>query len=96
MSRLKVMAVCGFGVGSSMLLKMKIDEVFKKHNIEAEVFTADITTASSSECDMIFTSKELFDQLEAKVKIPVIQINNFMNKNEIEEKGLPILEKLIK
>lgn len=95
MKKISIMAVCGFGVGSSMILKMKIDEVVKANGIEAEVFTADIGTASATPCDIIFTSNELGDTLKGNVKVPVVEINNFINKKEIEEKGLPILKKLI-
>lgn len=95
MKRIKVMAVCGFGVGSSMLLKMKIDDVLKQHDIKAEVFTADVATAPSTTCDIIFTSKEIYAQLKEKVKVPVVQINNFMNKTEIEEKGLELIKGLL-
>lgn len=95
MKKISIMAVCGFGVGSSMILKMKIDEVVKANGIEAEVFTADIGTASATPCDIIFTSNELADTLKGNVKVPVVEINNFINKKEIEEKGLPILKKLI-
>ncbi len=95
MKNLKIMAVCGFGVGSSMILKMKIDDVLKSNGLKAEVFTADVGTAPSTQCDIIFTSKEIFSQLKAKVSVPVIQINNFMNKTEIEEKGMEIIKNLI-
>ncbi len=94
MKKISVMAVCGFGVGSSMILKMKIDEVVKAHGLEAEVFTSDIGTASATPCDVIFTSSELGDTLKSTAKVPVVEINNFINKKEIEEKGIPVLKKL--
>lgn len=33
MKKIKILAVCGFGVGSSMVLRMKIDDLMKKHQI---------------------------------------------------------------
>jgi hypothetical protein len=38
----------------------------------------------------------LYHQLKDKVKIPIIIINNFMNKSEIEEKAVPAIKKIIK
>jgi len=35
MKKLKVLAVCGFGVGSSMLLKMNVDDVLQAQGIKA-------------------------------------------------------------
>ncbi|SHK29317.1 PTS system IIB component, L-Asc family [Anaerobranca californiensis DSM 14826] len=92
---LKILAVCGFGVGSSMILKMKIDEVLKENNIKADVFTTDVGTATSTPCDVIFTSSELGETFKGKVSVPVVVINNFINKKEIEEKGLSVIKELL-
>lgn len=92
--RLNVLAVCGFGVGTSLFLRMNIEEVLNKNGIDAEVTNADIATAASVPADIIFTSEELKSQIESKVKVPIIIINNFMNKSEIEEKGIPAIKNL--
>lgn len=94
-SRLQIMAVCGFGIGSSMLLKMKIDEVLKAENIDAETYPQDVTSATSQPVDIVFTSNEISHQLEGKVNAPLIIINNFMDTNEIKEKGMPVINKLL-
>jgi len=95
MAKLKVLAVCGFGIGTSLILKMNIEKVFKNNGIDAEITNTDITTAKGMNSDVIFTSKELFTQLEGNVKASLIQINNFMSSKEIEEKGLPVIKKLV-
>lgn len=93
MKKIKILAVCGFGVGSSMVLKMKIEDLMKQHKIPAEVFTADVSTAASEPCDIIFTSKEIGKQIAGRVKVPMIEIENFLNLKELEEKGLqPVME----
>ncbi len=86
MDELSIQAVCGFGVGSSTLLRIKIQSILKEMGIQANVFTGDITSASSVDCDVIFTSNELAENLKGKTKTPVVVINNFVNKNEIKEK----------
>lgn len=95
MKKIKVLAVCGFGVGSSMLLKMNVDDVLQAQGIKAEVSTADIMTAASVDADLIFTSKELYGQLKEQVSIPLIEILNFMDHKEIEEKGMPIIKEIL-
>ncbi|WP_202906827.1 PTS sugar transporter subunit IIB [Abyssisolibacter fermentans] len=95
MKKIKVLAVCGFGVGTSLLLKMNIEAVLKKNNIQGAVENVDVTTAASINTDIIFTSKELYNQLKNNVKVPLVQIDNFMDKNEIETKGLPVINELI-
>jgi len=93
---LKIMTVCGFGIGSSLILKMNLDDVMSKNNIDVETFTNDVTSVASGMSDLIFTSNEIADQVKEKVTCPVIVIENFMNKCEIEEKGLSVIKNLIK
>ncbi len=88
MKELRVQAVCGFGVGSSTLLKMKLDQAFRKNNIEATVFAGDVATSTSTACDVIFTSRELAETIGSRAKCPVIVINSFVDKVEIEAKVL--------
>lgn len=83
---MKILAVCGFGVGSSMVLKMTIDKVCKEMGIDADVENTDISSAQGSDCDYIFTSKELASQLSSTVKCPVIAIEKYMDKKEVKEK----------
>lgn len=84
---MKILAVCGFGVGSSMVLKMTIEKVLKNEGIEAEVENTDISTAQGVSCDVIFTSFELAENLESNVKVPVIPIKRYMDVEEVK-KGL--------
>ena len=93
--RFKIIAVCGFGVGSSMMLKMKVDEMLRKNGISVSAETADVGTATSVPCDVIFTSKELAPKISEKVNVPVIAITNFLSIQEIESKGLSIVKELL-
>lgn len=88
MSIKRIQAVCGFGCGSSLFLKMKIQDVLKEQHLDADVFCGDIGTCASAPCDVIFTSTELADRISSHTKIPVVAISNFMNKAEITEKLL--------
>lgn len=88
----KIQAVCGFGCGSSLFLRMKIEEILKENNLEAEVFCGDIGTCTTVQCDAIFASSELAEQIVPRSKVPVIAITNFMNKEEIRGKTLSFLK----
>lgn len=87
------MLVCGFGLGSSLVLKMTLDKVLKNHGITAETFCSDEATARGQFFDMVFTSEEM-SRLFNGVPKPVIIIKNFLNPAEIEEKGLAIIKEL--
>lgn len=93
MKKLKIMTVCGFGLGSSLVLRMTVDEVLQKHNIKAETFCSDADTAVGQNYDLVITSGEM-ERLFKDVDVPVIVINNFLSPDEVEEKALSIIQKL--
>ena len=81
---MKILAVCGFGVGSSMVLKMTIEKVLKMEGVEAEVENTDISTAQGMTCDVIFTSFELAENLKTNISIPVMPIKRYMDVEEVK------------
>ena len=93
--KLKIITVCGFGLGSSMLLKMKVEEVLKKYDIGASVETSDVGSAPSASCDVIFTSYELGEKMKNQTQTPIVMVKNFMDTNEIEEAGMEIIKGLL-
>jgi len=82
---MKILAVCGFGVGSSLLLKISIDKAFKALDIDEEAINADIITAKSTDCDAIFTSVQMADDLREEVKVPVYAVKKYMDVQEVTE-----------
>lgn len=94
MSKVRVMIICGFGLGSSMVLKMSLDDVLKEENIDVETFCSDSYVGTGERYDIVFTSNEL-KYLFEKNPQPIVVISNFLSKDEIREKGLGPLRKVI-
>ncbi|MEG1947156.1 MAG: PTS sugar transporter subunit IIB [Lachnospiraceae bacterium] len=92
--KLKVLAVCGFGVGTSLILRMNVEKILSKHQIEAEVEHVDVTSAVGMPADVVVTSREIAEQIIEHFKVPVIIINNFMDMKEIETKCIEVIETL--
>lgn len=82
---MKILAVCGFGCGSSMILRMGIEKVLKNLGVDIEVENTDLTGGRDGNADAIFTSYELADELENTVKIPIYKIMHYTNISEITE-----------
>lgn len=82
---MKVLAVCGFGVGSSMILKMSIERVLREMGIDAEVENTDINAARGTDCDVIFTSAELHQELKGTCTVPVYPVKKYMDLVEVKE-----------
>lgn len=87
---MKILAVCGMGFGSSMVLRMTIESVLKEEGIQASVATSDISSAKSETADVIVTSDE-FSDLLADMKVPIITVKNYVDKGEMKEKLIPVL-----
>ncbi|ARU91851.1 ascorbate-specific phosphotransferase enzyme IIB component [Spiroplasma clarkii] len=76
------MAVCGVGQGTSLLLKMNIEEELKKLGFEADVDNTSISMVVSETPDYIVTNSEFAKQL---VNHPsqIIIVENYFDNNEI-------------
>lgn len=84
---MKILAVCGMGLGSSLILRMQVEKAAKALGIKADVELADITTAKAlaPKADIIVTSKELAARI-GEVKAKMVLISNYMDLNEMTEK----------
>lgn len=92
--KLKILAVCGFGVGTSLILSMNVEKVLKENGLDAEVEHLDVTSATGANADLVVCSKEIAGQLESSVKAPLVVIENFMNMEEIKEKCVELVKSM--
>lgn len=83
---MKILTVCGFGVGSSMVLKMTCNKALNDLGVVAEVENTDIMSAKSMKANLILTSPSLIDELSKSVNCPVVAIDKYVDKNEVVEK----------
>jgi len=88
------MTVCGFGLGTSLVLKMTLDEVLSNHNIKAETFCSDAETAVGQRFDLVITSRDM-EKLFANVPEPVVVVDNFLSTDEVQEKAIPVIQKMM-
>lgn len=89
---IKVITVCGNGIGSSLLLKLKIEELAKEEGIELEAESIDSGNAAGLKADLIVTVKELASIFTKEQKVAIIR--SYTNKKKIREDVLPILQEL--
>jgi PTS system ascorbate-specific IIB component len=87
---LVVYCVCGYGCGTSLVLKMSLDDVFSDAGIRADTITADLTSAAGLTCDMICTSDGLFNEVQsANPNVCVVQVDDFLDREKIAEVVIP-------
>ncbi|AJQ99923.1 MULTISPECIES: PTS sugar transporter subunit IIB [Hafnia] len=82
---MKIMAICGSGLGSSFMVEMNIKKVLKKIGVDAEVEHSDLSSAIPGEADLFVMAKDI----AASASIPdnqLIVITNIIDINELETK----------
>ena len=104
LTRLKIVTICGVGVGTSILLKMNIEKILEQHNLEPDkdfnVICCGFHEACSMEdTDLFVSQKEFADQVneyakENKKNWKIIEIKDYLNTKELSDKLNPVLKEL--
>lgn len=81
----KALIACRTGMGSSMMLKIKVDQIIRKNNFPLEVEHGTLDDVKGFRGDLIITMTDVADDLKGQAP-NVIGVDNLMDKNEIETK----------
>lgn len=83
----KALVACRAGVGSSLMLKIKLNEVIKENGWDIQVEHASLDGVLGFTGEYIVTLIDVAHELEAK-NLPqrIVGIQNIVDKNEIKEK----------
>ena len=100
MGTLKVMVVCGFGLGSSEILAMNVERALKALGIkDFKTEVASLALSSAIDADLIVTSgifvKDIKERLGGK-EIPIVAVKSFVDVEEIKSKLREVINKLTK
>ncbi|MEB6335458.1 PTS sugar transporter subunit IIB [Serratia rhizosphaerae] len=82
---MKIMAICGSGLGSSFMVEMNIKKVLKKMAVEAEVEHSDLSSATPGAADIFVMAKDIADSASVPEEQLVV-ISNIIDINELENK----------
>ncbi|MHB1234961.1 MAG: PTS sugar transporter subunit IIB [Microbacteriaceae bacterium] len=84
---MKVVAICGAGIGSSGILKVNAERALARLGLEAEVTATDLASLASTAADaqIILASSEFLDVIGA-TNADVILIDNYFDLQELTEK----------
>jgi PTS system ascorbate-specific IIB component len=96
---MNVLAVCGLGIGSSVMLKINVGKILDELGVKGyQLNVADIGTAKSVPFDMVVTSVELADVLKqgtpSEKHFRILPINNFISKDEMRGKVADCLKQM--
>lgn len=91
---LKVLAACGNGMGSSLIIKMKIEKVLKDMGLECEVHHASVGQAKSDarNFDLVLVSSMFVKEFSNVGKAKIVGLVNLLSEDEIKTKVKAALE----
>lgn len=84
---MKIVAICGVGVGTSGILKVNAERVLDRLGIDADVTASDAAHISeaASDAQVVLTSPELVDRI-GRTNADVIVVENYFDLDELERK----------
>lgn len=92
---MRIVTVCGMGFGTSLMLLMDVQAIAKKHGYDVDGEAVDLGSAKGKSCDFMVASSEIASELSEE-SVEVVSINNLLDKEEIEQKVMPVIEKIAK
>lgn len=91
---LKVLAACGNGMGSSMVIKMKIEKALKELDIQdfkVDYCSVGEAKSQASGYDVVVASQHLINELTGRTQGALLGLDNLMDDKEIKEKLTPLV-----
>ena len=88
---LEVLTICGVGMGTSLIMRMTAEEVFKQLGIRAHVQATDVSSARGMHADMLIGQAMHTEEFLGRGPV-VVTVENFIDKNEMSTKILAGLE----
>jgi PTS system ascorbate-specific IIB component len=82
---IRVLTVCGVGMGSSLILRMTAEKAFKELGVNAKVEATDLSSAKSMKADVILGQGMHTSEFEGMAPV-VLAISNFVNVGALKEK----------
>lgn len=91
----RILAVCGSGQGSSMMMKMKIKNYLDQRNIPNHMDSCAVTDykAKLADTDIIVCSRHLADEIQVGSDKSVLGVQNMLNPNSFGTELIDLINK---
>lgn len=88
---MNIVTVCGMGFGTSLILKMAVDDILAKSGISANVEACDLGSIKGKVADLVISTSELKSELEG-LNFNVVFVKNAIDKKDIEDKVMEAIK----
>ena len=88
---MRIVAVCGLGIGTSAILKANAERALDRLGLEADVDASDLAgvRAAATDAQVVLTSTELADQVRTalgRTWAEIVEVENYFDVDEIGRK----------
>jgi PTS system ascorbate-specific IIB component len=90
---MRIATLCGMGFGTSMMLKLFIDEILSAEGIKAEILPWDLGSFKGQQADIVVAPTDMEMHLKG-YPAQIVLINNLVDKDEIKTKILEAINEL--
>lgn len=91
---MKIATLCGMGFGTSMMLKLTIDDILKEEDITGhKVIPWDLGSFKGQEVDLVVAPTDMERHLKNS-ETKVVYIKNLVDEEEISEKVLNAIREI--
>ena len=80
---MKILCVCGLGMGSSLILKMSVDSAMKQLGVQCDIEHCAAGTMIGMTYDLMVASSDFKDGMEGREN--VVFVDNVIKVDEIKE-----------
>ncbi|NOH61024.1 PTS sugar transporter subunit IIB [Vibrio sp. RE88] len=78
---MKIMVVCGHGLGTSLMMEMSIKGIVKELEVNATVDHIDLGSAKGTDCDIFIGTNDITEQLKSlDVEQKIVSLDNMVDK----------------
>lgn len=82
--RMRIVTVCGCGLGSSLLAKGTIEKIAREFGVQTAIEAADVGTAKGYEADLIAVQAHLLERLGEIPGVPIVGVKSFVDPDELK------------
>ncbi|HEX7298654.1 MAG TPA: PTS sugar transporter subunit IIB [Solirubrobacteraceae bacterium] len=87
---IRIATVCGMGFGTSMMLKLTIQQILRDEGIDAKVDPVDLGSFKTMPADVVVAPTDMGAQVSG-TPARVVLIDNLIDKDEIRRKVVAVL-----
>jgi PTS system ascorbate-specific IIB component len=81
--RMKIVTVCGCGLGSSLLAKGTIEKIGREFGVQTAIEAADVGTAKGYESDLVVVQAHLMGRVGEIPGTPIVGVKSFVDEEEL-------------